>query len=106
MRLVTLAPAHDAATVSPPMGFTSSSGMLMNTQGVVVGTVRNVQMNDGAGARPSVVLFEPSAQLASTSHHPPEGYDLVVDGRRLRIQVTRQGARANGATYVKAEVVG
>jgi hypothetical protein len=88
------------------MSFTASSGVLMNTQGVVVGTVSNVQVSDGVGTRPSVVLFEPSTPLASTGHHPPEGYDLVVDGRRLRILVTRQGARSSGAPYVKAEVVG
>ena len=88
------------------MPFTSPSGVLMNTQGIVVGTVSNVQVSDGSDESASVVLFEPSAQLASTNHHPPEGYDLVVDGRRLRILVTRQGARPSGARYVEAEVVG
>lgn len=65
-----------------------------------------MQVTEGSDQSPSVVLFEPSAQLASTNHHPPEGYDLVVDGRRLRIQVRRQGAMPSGARYVKAEVIG
>jgi hypothetical protein len=83
----------------------TSSGVLMNTQGIVVGTVRNVRMTDRSDQSPSVVVFEPSPQLASTSCHPPEGYDLVVGGRRLRIQVMRWGARSSGAPYVRAEVV-
>jgi hypothetical protein len=84
----------------------TSSGVLMNTQGIVVGTVRDVRMTDRSDQSPSVVVFEPSAQLASTSCHPPEGYDLVFGGRRLRIQVMRWGARCSGAPYVRAEVVG